>query len=119
MLTSALLSQYEAALKMLRAAIQATPDFVWDSDDYENRTWRLAYHTLYYTKIYLAPSFESFSAWDGVIESAESLGGSCHGPCACNPDGRKTHQRPFRTCRHTGRRILERVSALRDASRAD
>ena len=81
-LTDALASQYEAALEMLRAAIQATPSMLWDSADYKNRTWRLAYHTLYYTKMYLASSLETFSVWDGAIDGAESLGGSWEDPSA-------------------------------------
>ena len=81
-LTDALASQYEAALEMLRAAIQAAPDEVWDSADYENRTWRLAYHTLYYAKLYLGPSAEAFSDWEGAIEGADSLGGSWEDPSA-------------------------------------
>ncbi|MBX2819285.1 MAG: DinB family protein [Rhodothermaceae bacterium] len=79
-LIKALTSQYEAALEMLRAAIQASPGEVWDSADYENRTWRIAYHTLHCTKMYLASSLETFSIWDGVIEGAESLGGSWEDP---------------------------------------
>ena len=79
-LTNALASQYEAALKMLRTAIEATPNVVWDSADYENRTWRLAYHTLHCTKMYLASSLETFSVWEGAIEGAESLGGSWEDP---------------------------------------
>lgn len=79
-LTSALICQYEAALTMLRAAIQATPNAIWDSADYENQTWRLAYHTLHYTKMYLTASFESFSPWDDAIAGAESLGGSWEDP---------------------------------------
>ncbi|MFK7844951.1 MAG: DinB family protein [Rhodothermales bacterium] len=78
----ALASQYEAALEMLRAAIQATPVEVWDSADYENRTWRLAYHVLYGTKMYLASSPETFLVWEGVIEGAESLGGPWEDPSA-------------------------------------
>lgn len=76
----ALASQYEAALEMLRVAIQATPGEVWDSAAYENQTWRLAYHTLYYTKMYLASSPETFAVWDEAIEGAESLSGSWEDP---------------------------------------
>lgn len=81
-LIGALTSQFEAALEMLRAAIEAAPDDVWDSADYENRTWRLAYHTLYYTKLYLSPSAGAFSGWEGAIEGADSLGGSWEDPSA-------------------------------------
>ena len=79
-LTNALVSQYEAALEMLRTAIQVTPADVWNSENYENRTWRLAYHTLHVTKMYLASSLDTFSAWEEAIEGAESLGGSWEDP---------------------------------------
>ncbi len=82
LLTDALTSQYKASLEMLRAAMQAASNELWDSADYENRTWRLAYHTLYATKMYLAASPEAFSVWDGAIEGAESLGGSWEDPSA-------------------------------------
>lgn len=75
-LTSTLASQYEAALEMVRAAIMACPEEIWDSAEYENRTWRLAYHALWAVGFYLAASPESFEPWEGAIEGAESLGGS-------------------------------------------
>lgn len=75
-LTHALVSQYEAALKMLRAAIMATPDRLWDSADYENQTWRLAYHAIWAVRFYLASSAEAYTPWEDAIEGAESLGGS-------------------------------------------
>lgn len=55
-LTSTLVSQYTASLEMLRSAIEAAPPSLWDDAGYENRTWRVAYHTLYTTRLYLAPS---------------------------------------------------------------
>ena len=81
-LNNALSSQYKAALEMLRNAIQATPEELWDSEAHDNRTWRLAYHTLFYTKLYLSPSYEVFAVWDEAIEFAECLGGTWEDPNA-------------------------------------
>ncbi len=53
-LRSALKSQYHASLAMLRTAIRACPEDLWSSSDgHANRYWRIAYHTLYYTHLYL------------------------------------------------------------------
>jgi hypothetical protein len=84
-LTTTLTSQYRAAVTMLRWAIEAAPDDLWDSADHENRTWRLAYHAVYITRYYLAPSEEGFPPWDGAIEGAESLGGFWEDPAATVP----------------------------------
>lgn len=74
-LVSVLVSQYRAGLRMLRAAIQAVPPALWDDAAYEHRTWRLAYHTLYVTRMYLFPSMEAVTPWQGAIEGAHSMGG--------------------------------------------
>lgn len=66
-------SQYRAALHMMRRAVEACPDDLWDSPAYENRFWRLAYHTLLYTHLYLSPSEEEFVPWKKGIENAEYL----------------------------------------------
>lgn len=64
-LKSALKSQYHAALAMLRAAIRGCPDDLWTSSDgHANPFWRIAYHTLYYTHLYLQPNNRVFRAWE-------------------------------------------------------
>jgi hypothetical protein len=56
-----------------------TPKEIWDSPEYENRTWRVAYHALWAVRFYLGPSPEAYTPWPGAIEGAESLGGSWEG----------------------------------------
>ncbi len=64
-LRSALKSQYHAALAMLRAAIRRCPDDLWaSSDGHANPFWRIAYHTLYYTHLYLQPNNRAFCPWE-------------------------------------------------------
>jgi len=64
-LRSALKSQYHAALAMLRAAIRRCPDDLWTSSDgHANPFWRIAYHTLYYTHLYLQPNNRAFHPWE-------------------------------------------------------
>lgn len=57
-------SQYHASLAMLLEAIQACPPTLWTSDQYSNPFWRVAYHTLYYTDLYLQPSETAFIPWE-------------------------------------------------------
>jgi hypothetical protein len=64
-LRSALKSQYRAALAMLRAAIQGCPDDLWTgSGGHANPFWLVAYHTLYYTHLYLQPNSRVFRPWE-------------------------------------------------------
>jgi hypothetical protein len=64
-LRSALKSQYHATLAMLRAAIRSCPDNLWTSSGrHANPFWRIAYHTLYYTHLYLQPNNRAFRPWE-------------------------------------------------------
>jgi hypothetical protein len=63
-LRSALKSQYHAALAMLRQAITRCPDKLWSSRDHANPFWRIAYHTLYATHLYLGPGETGFRPWE-------------------------------------------------------
>lgn len=63
-LRTALKSQYYAALAMLREAIERCPNGLWSSGDYVNPFWRIAYHTLYGTHLYLQPNESAFRPWE-------------------------------------------------------
>jgi hypothetical protein len=64
-LRSALKSQHHAALAMLRAAIRRCPDNLWAKrGGHANPFWRIAYHTLYYTHLYLQPNNQAFCPWE-------------------------------------------------------
>ena len=56
-------SQIRAALKMLRSAIEACPNELWNREADHNPFWVLAYHTLYFTHLYLSPSEDAFEPW--------------------------------------------------------
>jgi hypothetical protein len=62
-LRSALKSQYHASLAMLRQTIDRCPDELWASGEYRNSFWRIAYHALYYTDLYLYPNEYAFRPW--------------------------------------------------------
>jgi uncharacterized damage-inducible protein DinB len=59
-----LASQFEAALSMLRQCIAACPLEHWE-DKIASGTFRwVAYHTLFFTDLYLSPSAEAFQLRD-------------------------------------------------------
>ena len=60
----AVASQYGAAFAMLRGAVTACPDELWDNPADKNRFWHVAYHALFYAHLYLSDSLEAFEAWD-------------------------------------------------------
>jgi len=70
----ALKSQYHAALKTLRQTIETCPDALWnDPADGATPFWRVAYHALFVTHMYLQPSVESFRPWDRHRPDADVL----------------------------------------------
>ncbi|MCU0727587.1 MAG: DinB family protein [Planctomycetes bacterium] len=71
---AALKGQYHAALAMLRAAVERCPDELWLSERHVNRTWRVAYHAVFYGHLYLMPSEADFAPWEGHREESQFLG---------------------------------------------
>lgn len=73
-LRSVLKSQYHASLKTLWHAIDRCPETMWnDPQDGVATFWRVAYHTLYYTHIYLMQDEHAFVPRDGDREVARYL----------------------------------------------
>jgi hypothetical protein len=58
-----IISQYRAGLKMLTDAVERCPENLWNSEQYENRYWRIVYHTLHYTALYLSGGLDNFKSW--------------------------------------------------------
>ena len=59
---------------MLRDAVESCPDHLWDSGKPPRQFWRLAYHTLFFTHLYLEVRADSFQAWSKhrpEVEDAE------------------------------------------------
>jgi len=67
-------SQIRAALKMLRAAIEACPDPLWNRESDHNRFWVLAYHALFFAHLYLFPSEKAFERWEKEIDGCPNMG---------------------------------------------
>jgi hypothetical protein len=63
-LQAALKSQYHAALLTLRDVIKKCPKELWSQpSDGSAPAWRVVYHTLYYTDLYLHQKAEDFTPW--------------------------------------------------------
>jgi hypothetical protein len=62
-ITGILISQYGAALDMLRQTIVACPEPAWNAAGDKNKTWQVAYHALFFTHLYVEDSEDSFTPW--------------------------------------------------------
>jgi len=60
---SALKGQYHAVLGMLKGTIEKWPVELWEKTDGEMPAWRVAYHAIYFTHLYLGKDNESFVKW--------------------------------------------------------
>ena len=56
-----LLGQYQAALSMFHACVARCPEDKWEGHIGSFPFWHVAYHTLYYTDLYLSPDEDSFN----------------------------------------------------------
>ncbi|HRK20961.1 MAG TPA: DinB family protein [Fimbriimonadaceae bacterium] len=72
-LKPALAGQYHAGLAMLRQCIDRCPDDLWVSGSHPRTYWRIAYHAIFYTHLYLMPNLEAFKPWEKAIENDASL----------------------------------------------
>lgn len=70
---SALKGQYHAGLAMLREAIELCPDDLWLGGEHPRNTWRIAYHAIFYTHLYLQTSEAAFVPWDRHRDSIRIL----------------------------------------------
>jgi hypothetical protein len=71
---SEIVSQYRASLKMLMDAIRRCPEDLWVNEEYMNAYWRIAYHALHYTDLYLAQNPGKFNPWRKYIKNYHMLG---------------------------------------------
>ncbi|MDN3548860.1 DinB family protein [Mucilaginibacter aquaedulcis] len=69
-----LISQYRAALSMLRNVVVSCPEILWDNTDNDIAFWQLVYHTLYFTDLYLADNAHRFVRWSRHRQDYQKLG---------------------------------------------
>ncbi|MFN3729760.1 MAG: hypothetical protein ACK4XJ_08635 [Fimbriimonadaceae bacterium] len=74
-LPAALKGQYRAGLAMLRECVLMCPDDLWSATcGQPPRTlWRIAYHAVFYTHLYLMVRYEDFAPWDRHIAHGSVL----------------------------------------------
>jgi hypothetical protein len=72
---SALTGQYHAALAMLKECIERCPENLWTADSHPVPFWRVAYHTLYGTHLYLQPDEAHFQPWELHRDGCQELPG--------------------------------------------
>lgn len=58
-----IISQYHAALAMLKQTILQCPEARWNNRDTQTAFGQVAYHALFYTHLYLQDSLQTFTAW--------------------------------------------------------
>src|SRR5580658_6594217 len=61
---SALKGQYHAGLAMLRQCVERCPADVWTSGTHPRTFWRIAYHAIFYTHLYLGQNEQAFRQWE-------------------------------------------------------
>lgn len=59
---AALVEQYLAGLAMLRMAVEACPEHLWVAGSHPRTFWRIAWHTLFFTELYLVQEADRFPA---------------------------------------------------------
>ena len=67
--------QFAAAIQMIRSAIEACPDPLWDERADGSPFWHLAYHALFYVDFYLSYDEKTFQARDFHKGNAHLLPG--------------------------------------------
>jgi hypothetical protein len=73
---AALKAQYHAALSALRQTIDKCPEAMWnDPADGPAPFWRVAYHALFFTHLYLQRDPLAFTPWARAREEAQFLAG--------------------------------------------
>jgi len=67
-------SQYFASLAMLGEAVSQCPDDLWLDPEFKNRFWHIAYHTLFFSHLYLQDSEKDFVPWQKHRKEYQFLG---------------------------------------------
>jgi hypothetical protein len=67
-------SQYHASLEMMRQVILKCPDSLWASSTSKNHYWRIVFHALFYTHLYLQPTEGDFVPWPKHRGESQFLG---------------------------------------------
>jgi len=73
-ITEVIVSQYLAALEMLKQTIVKCPEEIWNDPADKNKFWQVAYHAIFYIHLYLQDSEITFEPWYKHREEYQFLG---------------------------------------------
>ncbi len=80
-------SQYLASLEMLKQTISRCPETIWNSPGDKTGFWRIAYHALFFTHLYLQDTLQAFRPWPLHRKGYEDLGAPLEPPDAASKAG--------------------------------
>lgn len=69
-----IISQHLASLEMMRQVVKHCPKALWIDSKDNNKFWHIAYHALFYTHLYLAPTGDEFVPWRKHREGYQFMG---------------------------------------------
>ncbi len=106
-------SQYLASLAMLGEAVSQCPDDLWLAPGFKNHFWHIAYHTLFYTHLYLQVSEKHFVPWQKHRKEYQFLG-PLPWPPHTEPDIEEpyTKEELLEYLSFSRNEVIERVSSL-------
>ena len=64
----ALKEQYHAGLAMLAECVEKCPEGLWLEGEHPRPFWRIAFHTVFFTHLYLVQDEAAFTPWPGRRE---------------------------------------------------
>src|SRR3954471_23334235 len=65
--------QYHGGLAMLAQCVAGRPDEVGAAGAGPRAFWRIAFHTVFYTHLYLGQNEQAYKPWDGHQERSDEL----------------------------------------------
>ncbi len=72
-LRAALKEQYHAGLAMLRECIEVCPEDLWTAGTHPRTYYRIAFHAVFFTHLYLGQNEDSFQPWPERKEGFEGM----------------------------------------------
>ena len=106
-------SQYLAVLEMLKETVNRCPDALWEDPAEAAPVWRLAYHALFYTHLYLQPDGKDFKAWEKHREEAQRIDPKAK---ACQPYTREEVLEYLALCQQQVKEIVPKLDLEADRS---
>lgn len=70
----ALKGQYHAGLAMLNELVTKCPPELWEAGRHPRPFWRVAFHTIFFTHLYMQPSMDVFEPWPKHRDQPEEIG---------------------------------------------